>query len=284
MKMKSMLTAGLALVLFGLGCGAPAALALKLDGLIDQKTLEQVGQNLAPAEGGIPLVGDVSDADEQALGREIAGRMLSAAPLVQDEALQKYVNRVGEYVARQSGRPGLAWTFGVVASDDINAFAAPGGYILVTRGLYRTLHNEAELAGVLGHEIAHVNERHHIRLLQKTRLLEKGTNLVAARAGSETVKALAGNGAELYARSLDKDAEFACDRLGIEYAARAGYEPFAYIEALDRLGASDQSDQLALLYKTHPHPAERIDALYKAIGNRWDRLGGVVPTRWVAVK
>lgn len=258
---------------------ATSGQALKFGDILNEKNLGQATQALQGSDG-VPLIGDPADADEEALGREVAGRLLAAAPLVKDPALQKYVNQVGVYVAQQSSRPQLNWTFGVIASDDINAFAAPGGYIFLTSGLYRMLRNEAELAGILGHEITHVNLRHHVKLLQKTRLLAKGKDLLA-KGQSATVQELAGNGAELYARSLDKEAEFACDRYGIEYAARAGYEPFAYIDALDRIGASDRSDQLALLFKTHPHPADRIDALQQALGDRWNALGGVTPKRWV---
>jgi len=271
-------------LLFALLCSslgvADRAQALNFGDVLNKKTLEQATQALQGSDG-VPLVGNPADAEEEALGREVAGRLLATAPLVNDPALQKYVNQVGVYVAQQSSRPQLHWTFGVIASDDINAFAAPGGYIFVTSGLYRMLQNEAELAGILGHEITHVNLRHHVKLLQKTRLLAKGKDLLLAREKNATVQELAGNGAELYARSLDKEAEFACDRFGIEYAARAGYEPFAYIDALDRIGASNRSDQLALLFKTHPHPADRIDALIQSLGSRWDTLGGVTPQRWV---
>lgn len=273
----------LRIILMGVLAGilvAGSATAKGFGDLFDSKTLNKISSELKGSDG-VPLVGNPSDAEEEALGREVAGRLLAAAPLVKDPAVQKYVNQIGVYVAQQSERPQLHWTFGVIASDDINAFAAPGGYIFITRGLYRMLENEAELAGILGHEITHVIKRHHVKLLQKTRLLAKGKDLLLASQKNATVQELAGNGAELYARSLDKEAEFACDRYGVEYAARAGYEPFAYIDALDRIGASEQSDQLALLYKTHPHPADRIDALQKLIGNRWDSLGGVSPTRWV---
>lgn len=286
--MKQIFRTGLTLMPLGILLAATPAFALNLGELVNQKTLEQAGQSLttgqtptAKGEDNVPLFGEPSDADEEALGREIAGRLLAASPLIKDPALQKYVNQVGAYVAQQSKRPTLHWTFGVIESDDINAFAAPGGYIFVTRGLYRLLRNEAELAGVLGHEIAHVNLRQHVKLLQKTRLLAMGQALLTAKAKNATVKELSGTGAEFYARSLDKDAEFACDRTGIKYAARAGYEPFAYIDALDRIGASDQSDRLSLLFKTHPHPADRIAALGKALGHQWHTLGGTTPARWV---
>jgi predicted Zn-dependent protease len=249
-----------------------------------KKSLGLTPETSGEAGASVPLIGQMSDADEQALGREIAGRLLASSPLVPNEALQQYVNRVGRYVAAQSLRPSLNWTFGVIQSDDINAFAAPGGYVFVTRGLYRTLENEAELAGVLAHEIAHVNERHHVKLLQQARLLQLGQSALLGKAKSDTVKNLAGNGLEVYARSLDKNAEFACDRLAITYAAKAGYDPFAYIAVLDRIGASEDADQLALLYKTHPHPGERLEVLENQMGDRWDALGNsVIPQRWVGL-
>lgn len=242
-------------------------------------------QGQTASGGGIPLFGPISDADEQALGREIAGRLLAAYPLIRNEAVQRYVNQVGRYLASQGPRPGLNWTFGVIQNDDINAFAAPGGYVFVTRGLYRLLANEAELAGVLGHEMVHINERHYVKLLQQQRILALGQEYLLGKVKNATVQQLAGGGVELYARSLDKDAEYACDRLGIQYAARAGYDPFAYLAVLDRIGAGTHTDQLALLFKTHPHPAARLDALEQLIGHRWDGLGGKVEVkRWVGIK
>ena len=112
-----------------------------------------------------------SKEEEVALGREITGSILGAAPLVKDEALQKYVNQVGRWVASQSERADLPWKFGVIESTDLNAFAAPGGYVLITKGLYQKLQNEAQLAGVLGHEIAHIVKKHQLKVLQKQQLL-----------------------------------------------------------------------------------------------------------------
>src|SRR6185436_19059988 len=97
---------------------------------------------------------DVEEKEEIAIGREFAGRMLGAAPLVNDRALQAYVNRVGRWIALQSERPDLPWTFGVIEDASVNAFASPGGYVLVTRGLYQLLENEAQLGSVLAHEIS----------------------------------------------------------------------------------------------------------------------------------
>ena len=120
----------------------------------------------ATAEPAEPTINwkNPSKAEEIALGREITGNLLGAAPLVKDEALQKYINSVGRWVASQSDRPDLPWHFGVIESDDLNAFAAPGGYVMVTKGLYRKLTNEAQLAGVLGHEIGHIVKKHQLKV------------------------------------------------------------------------------------------------------------------------
>jgi len=122
-----------------------------------------------------------SKEEEIALGREITGNLLGAAPLVKDEALQKYVNSVGRWVASQSERPDLPWHFGVIESDDLNAFAAPGGYVMITKGLYRKMSNEAQLAGVLGHEIGHVVAKHQLKVLQKQQLINFGANFLSKK-------------------------------------------------------------------------------------------------------
>lgn len=218
-----------------------------------------------------------STAEEIALGREIAGNLLGAAPLVKDAALQKYVNSVGRWVASQSERPDLPWRFGVIDSESINAFAAPGGYIMITKGLYRKLANEAQLAGVLGHEIGHVVMKHQLKVLQKQQLLNMGAGFLKdkyAKDNQLASKAI-GTGAEISARSLDKSAEFEADRLGLSYATRSGYEPYGLPEVLQTLSETNKNDgSVALLFKTHPHPDERLVALGDAIGNRLDTVKG----------
>jgi predicted Zn-dependent protease len=266
----------LAAAVLALFCGS--AVAFDIGGLVDKKALDQAAREKLgvktdaanPSDADIPLTGNPSDADEEKLGREIAGRLLGAAPLVKNDALQAYVNKVGRYVALQSDRPDLPWTFGVIDSTDINAFAAPGGYVFITRGLYDILKSEAELAGVLGHEIGHVNARHHVRLMQKQRAIAMGQDLLVKKAGNNTVKALVGNGAEIFSRALDKDSEFEADRLGVYYATKAGYDTYGLAAVLDRLESEGATDKVSLLYKTHPLPAARLDALEAALGNRYD--------------
>jgi predicted Zn-dependent protease len=225
--------------------------------------------------GGSANLGGYSEEEEVAIGRQIAGNLLGAAPLVQDKKLQKYVNNVGRWVAIQSERPDLAWHFGVIETDDINAFAAPGGYIFVTRGLYNKLGNEAELAGVLAHEIGHVIRKHHLKILQQGKLLDAGSRLLGKQVGDDRISGLIGSGAEIVSRSLDKGAEFEADRIGVVLAARAGYDAYGLPGVLQEIGHSAADDSsVALLFKTHPHPDERLSKLGDAMESRFDGLEG----------
>lgn len=216
-----------------------------------------------------------SKEEEVALGREITGSLLGAAPLVKDEALQKYVNQVGRWVANQSERADLPWKFGVIDSNDINAFAAPGGYVLITKGLYQKLQNEAQLAGVLGHEIAHVVKKHQLKVLQKQQLLNIGAGKLGELFGKndKLAKKAISSGAEISARSLDKTAEFEADRMGMVLATRAGYDAYGLSDVLQTIGQTNKSDDsVALLFKTHPHPDERLTRLGDSAGSSFDNI------------
>lgn len=218
---------------------------------------------------------ETPEKDEIKIGREITGNLLGASPLVKDVALQQYVNKVGRWVALQSERPDLPWRFGVIESNDINAFAAPGGYVVITRGLYNKLASEAQLAGVLAHEIGHVIHKHHLKVLQKSQLLDMGANALGKKAGKDkNIKKLIGSGAEILARGLDKDVEYEADRTGVVLAARAGYDAYGLPEVLEAIGhVAKNDDSVTLLFKTHPAPDERLVKLGDSIGNRLDNLG-----------
>ena len=219
--------------------------------------------------------GNVSLEEEVRIGQQIAGNLLGAAPLVRDDGLQRYVNRVGRWVSLQTERPDLAWHFGVIESDDLNAFAAPGGYIFLTKGLYRKLNNEAELAGVLGHEIGHVLRKHHLKLLQKSQGIAALGGILGRKLKNENevLQNLIGNGAEVVARGLDKDAEYEADRIGVVLSARAGYDAYALPAVLAEIGHVAKTDKsVSLLFKTHPHPEERLGQLSEAVGEKLDSL------------
>jgi len=230
---------------------------------IDIGRIFDIGRDVADATKGM------DEKDEIAVGREVTGRLLGAAVLVADPELQAYVNSVGRWVASQTERPDLPWHFGVIDSPSINAFAAPGGYVLITRGLYDILDSEAQLAGVLGHEIGHIVQRHHITVMQKSAALSAGARIAQRDGRSAIVNQLIGTGAEVFARGLDKSAEFEADRVGVVLAARAGYNPYGLVEVLHKLAARAGDDaSLALLFKTHPHPGERLNQLGDAVTPR----------------
>ncbi len=220
----------------------------------------------------------ITEQDEVELGRGIAANVLGAAPLVPNAELQRYVNRVGLWVAMQSERPSLPWRFGVIDSSDVNAFALPGGTILITAGLYDRLRDEAELASVLGHEISHVVQKHHVKAIQVAMGRDFATEIageVAGRSDNELVRRFGDKafraGTEMYARGLDKNDEYDADQRGMVLAARAGYNPFALagvLQTLDSANASDKS--VALLFSTHPTPSSRIERLGAVVGEKLD--------------
>lgn len=208
---------------------------------------------------------EVSQEQEVEIGTEAAAVLLGAAPLHKNQNLQRYVNHVGLWIAQQSERPELPWKFAVIDTDSVNAFAAPGGHVFITSGLLQHLQSEAELAGVLGHEIAHVLQKHHLKAVQQGARLDLAQTLVSSQLDAERqaqLQRISGSFRELYARGLDRDDEYEADRMGVILAARAGYDPYglpAVLQALHALNAQDSS--LALLFKTHPAPAQRLARL-----------------------
>ncbi|OGT03066.1 MAG: peptidase M48, partial [Gallionellales bacterium RIFCSPLOWO2_02_58_13] len=211
------------------------------------------------------------------LGGGIASNLLGAAPLLQNPQVQKYVNNIGLWLALQTERPGLPWHFGVLDDNDVNAFAAPGGYVFVTKGLLAQMRSEAELAGVLAHEIAHVLRKHHLQAIKqgaRTGLLADFAGHALQKKGADPALAkLVNAGTEVYARGLDKGDEFEADRMGVVIAARAGYDPYglpAVLQALQGMNAQDSS--LALLFKTHPALDERLNLLDRLMPGQFDNF------------
>ena len=209
----------------------------------------------------------VDDAEEFRIGSTAAATLLGAAPLLAAPDVQKYVNRVGLHIARAGTRPDLAWEFGVLDTDTINAFAAPGGYVLISKGLLLRLNDEAELAGVLAHEITHVEQKHHLRALIQAGVVGNvaSTGLSYATGGRS-----AGYGGDiatkvftnLYSKGLSRSDELEADRRGMQLAGRAGYDAYGLIAVLQTLDAMNASDaSLTLLLKTHPAAKDRLAEL-----------------------
>lgn len=228
---------------------------------------------------------------ETELGRSMAGRILQFYGTYKDEKLLDYIYQVGLHVAKYSGAKDREFRFEVLDTEDINAFACPGAYIFVTKGLVQLLQNEAELAAVLGHEIAHVNKRHlyntilakqHSHNAGKRQSLDstagvrqrpshqetyRSSELIArylsgATATGMSLLVAAKQGMELMLETgLDKKLEFEADAVGIRYAIRAGYEPFALRNFLSRLAKHKQDKHMKILSRTHPRPRLRNEKL-----------------------
>lgn len=219
--------------------------------------------------------------EERLMGQDVAATLLGASKPMAHPGIQQYVNRVGLWVALQSTRPDLPWRFAVLDNPNVNAFATPGGYVFITRGLLERLNSEAELAGALGHEIAHVERKHHLKAMKKEagmKLLGKGATKALGSAGSaedrERLGKVAGVAKGLYARGLDKADEFDADKRGVELATRAGYDPYGLAQVLQTLDSVNaDSTQFALLFKTHPKPAERLLRLDQALGAKLEKVG-----------
>lgn len=213
-----------------------------------------------------------SVAQEVEAGRLVAASLLAVAPPLDDPKLQGYVNQLGRWIASHSERPDLPWHFGVIDSTELNAFAIPGGYILLTRGLYQRLSDPSELAGVLAHEIAHVVARHHLKAELTAKIISEGTRRVGdilASDEKDATRRFLGTGASLVSRKLDKSTEFEADQMGVVLATRAGFEPFGLPSVLTKLEAVPNSDnRVSQLFHTHPLPAARLAQLDKIMGDR----------------
>lgn len=256
---------------------AGSAQAFDLGKALDKLNDPETQKALNIGKKALKSLQEIPEPEEIEIGKGIAANLLGAAPLVRDDALQKYVNRVGLWLALQSERPDLPWRFGVTDDPDVNAFATPGGTVLVTRGLYEKFRNESELAGVLAHEIAHVVQKHQLKAIKSQLGREWQMELATAAAerkdstrAAHQLKAFTA-GTELFARGLDKNDEFEADRMGVVLAARGGYNPYGLVGSLQTLDAVNPQDgAVALMFKTHPAPAKRLEMLSSVMGTQLD--------------
>jgi predicted Zn-dependent protease len=191
-------------------------------------SLTHCAQN--PVTGGRDFV-LMSEQQEIQMGAQAHQDVLKEYAPLDNPALQAYVNEVGQRLAKQSQRPDLPWHFTVVDSPDVNAFALPGGYVYITRGIMAYLNSEAELAGVVGHEIGHVTARHGVRQQSASTAVGLGAVL-----GSVLVPGMSNQAgatlAQAWTAGYGRDHELEADRLGAEYLAKTHYDPQAMIEVI----------------------------------------------------
>ncbi len=221
---------------------------------------------------------------EIALGEGLTAGFLGASPLHPDANLQRYVNRVGKWCAMHSDRPDLPWTFAVIDTETINAFAMPGGDVIVSSGLLKRLSSEAELAGVLSHEIAHVVKKHQLQAIQSAARGDLAATLgkdlaaekFARQGGGYAAQELKNWGASMAAdlikngvllRPLDRSMEYEADQLGVVIATRSGYDPYGLVGALQMLAQYKGGGDAASIMSTHPPAGDRIAELEKYLPN-----------------
>ena len=223
-----------------------------------------------PATGGTTFTGGFSEADEIRVGRETHPKITKEFGGEYGTAdLKRYVDSIGQLLAKTSERPHLKWTFTILNSDIVNAFATPGGYVYVTRGLMALADNEAQLAGVLAHEIAHITALHHAERQGQSLLANVGV-IAAAVLGGRAGAELGQLGAVSMLQRYSRDNEHEADALGVRYLSRAGYDPGAMAGFLSKLRDSsrldakrrgqspDTVDQFHYL-ASHPAPAARVE-------------------------
>jgi beta-barrel assembly-enhancing protease len=203
---------------------------------------------------------------ERSIGRGIAATVAGHYTVLEDPALTRYLNLVGQAVAQQSTRRSeIPFHFGVLDSEEVNAFAAPGGYVLVTLGGLRLMESEAELAGVLAHEIAHVDEKQVLQEIRRSDVLRSVQD--EAQLSGELLEQIAGLGTGVLFTGLQRSDEMAADSIAILYASGAGYRADGLLRFLRRLDSleGDAGGRLARLRQTHPSPADRLAALERQL-------------------
>lgn len=212
----------------------------------------------------------ISEGQEISMGRDADKQIVASLGLYPDSSLQRYVNRLGVEMAENSERPGLPWEFKVVDDPQVNAFALPGGYIYVTRGLMYHVENEAELTGVIGHEIGHVTAKHSVNRLSKQQLAQIGLIAgVLIEPELQRYAQLASTGLSLLFLKFSRDDEREADDLGLRYMRSAGNDPRELVgvfEMLDRVSKAAGGGRLPEWLATHPNPGNRRERIAKQLG------------------
>jgi len=226
--------------------------------------------------GVVEALQPIGEEEEITLGEAVAVEAFSRfGGEYSNQAWTRYINLVGETIAEVSDRPTLNYHFAILNSTEQNAFAAPGGYIFITVGLLKTLKNEAELAGVLAHEVAHVTKQHMLETIRRGAVLGSVSEftLTAMKKNPEMFSSVIDEMTEvLFTKGLDKDKEFEADVVGIEYAYRAGYHPQGLRDYLKTLGKEEGHVQ-SKFFTTHPSTIVRISKIDTLLRNYSDIQG-----------
>lgn len=248
-----------------------AALALGVGGLGGCVTNEATGKT---------TLNLISEEKEIAIGTDAEPQFIEEnGGLVPSEKLTAYVSKLGHELAAVSERPDLPWNFNVLNSSQINAFALPGGKVFMSRGLLEKMTNEAQLAGVLGHEVGHVTAQ-HVNARMSQALIVQGIAIGATVAGEatddDTLRILgvgAGVGGGVYLLKFNRDQESESDELGVRYMTSLGYNPNGQVQVMQILKEAAGGGGGPEFLATHPLPQTRIDRLQKLIAEKYPQAG-----------
>jgi predicted Zn-dependent protease len=211
----------------------------------------------------------MTDAEEQALGALVSDRIRTRYGVVQDAGVHRYIALVGTALAQGSTRPALPWTFIVLDTDGVNAFAAPGGYVHITRGALALIKNEAELAGVLGHEIVHITEKHTIRAIQKSQAVQMGAAETLSGSSALMERAVGAVYDNIVERGFGRAEENESDEEGVALANKTGYAPNGLITFLTTLkDRNKESTEKRGLFASHPEMQDRLDRIKRQIASK----------------
>jgi len=228
-----------------------------------------------PVSGGPELM-LLSEQDEIKLGNQTDREVRSQYGVYEDGELQAYLDDMCRRLGKFSHRPALDYRFEILDASVVNAFAVPGGYVYFTRGILGTLNNEAELAGVMGHEIGHIAARHSAQQYSRAQLAQFGVVLGGLFLG-DLASGLAQFGVGMLFLSFSRDNERQADALGVEYSSKAGYdaaELARFFETLERMNPASDRSGLPSWFSTHPSPVDR-EAAVRSMAKEWQKQLGL---------
>jgi len=219
----------------------------------------------------------LSEADEVKLGRETDVQVVQEYGLYEDPKLIPYLNDICQRLGKISHRPNLTYQFKILDSSVVNAFAVPGGYVYFTRGILATVNSEAELAGLMGHEIGHITARHSAKQYSRAQLAQLGLGVGTIFVDSTIISGLAQLGAGMLFFRFSRDNERQADDLGVEYSSKAGYDADQmadFFETLERMNPGSDRSGLPGWFSTHPSPENRVQAV-RARAKEWQQKLGL---------